>query len=455
MKPAVAATYSLPELQKAAPLESAILWDRPKPRTSQRRALQDLGSLVTLILGGNRSGKSTALSQFIVATALGRKNRSARIWCHMNQIPLTHLPNRPGRVWAVALDSGDSREYVRPNVAKYLPAGCDWRNRDGNGRAEVRIPGGGRILFPSCSEGRDGFQGAHADLIAFDEEPPPNAGEAVVNEGFMRLVSADEHRGRMVFAMTPLRGMTWIYDRWVANTPPDCRVHWIHGPDNPWLDPGNLERMLSQFGPHERAARERGEFTALEGRVYNEFRRDLHVIPSFMPPDDWERVAAIDFGTRNPTAILLGAIDPKDDTLHLLDEVYQAEKTTTENAASYRRMIANHPPVSWFVADPADRGARLSLAREHNIQTIPAKKSVRANINAVAERIAVDASGQPHLFIHDKCIHTIKEIEGYVWATTASKHRDLPDKPKKQNDHCMDCLSYLCAQLTRSTFGVG
>jgi len=449
--PGANAAAVFPSLLGLDPLESATLWHRDKPRTSQRRAVQDLGSLVTLILGGNRSGKSEALAQLEVATALGRKNRSARIWCHMNTIPLEYLPNRPGRVWAVALDSGDSREYVRPKVAKYLPQGCEWRNREGTGRAEVRLPGGGRILFPSVSEGRDGFQGAYADLIGFDEEPES---EAVVNEAMMRLVDTN---GRMIFSMTPLRGMSWIYDRFVVDTPPDCRVHWIHGTDNPHLPPGGLERMLSQFGIHERAARERGEFTALEGRVYPEFRRDLHVVKSFMPPDDFERVAAIDFGTRNPTAILLGAIDPADDTLHIIQEHYRSEWTLRQHAAEYRRMIAGHPPPMWFVADPADRGARLALAREHDIQTIAAKKrkgSVRSGINAVSERLSPDVEGRPHLVIHDRCKNTIREIEGYVWATTATKN-DMPDAPKKRNDHAMDALAYMCAQLTRSTFGVG
>ena len=442
------AVFAFQDSLKEQPLAAATLWHRELPRTSQRRALQDLGPLVTLILGGNRSGKSEALAQFEVATALGRKSKTARIWCHLNGIPLEYLPNRPGKVWAVALDSGDSREYVRPKVAKYLPLGCKWRNREGTGRAEVRLPGGGRILFPSVAEGRDGFQGTYADLIGFDEEPED---QSVVNEAMMRLVDTG---GRMVFAMTPLRGMSWVYDRWVAETPPDCRVHWIHGPDNPHLPPGGLERMLAQFGPHERAARERGEFTTLEGRVYQDWRRGLHVVQDVPVQPDWIRYASIDFGTRNPFCCLMAVVDPKDDTLYILDEHYQREWTLKKHAKAMRKMFDEYGHPEQIVADPEDRGSRLSLAADHNMPTVKARKEIRAGINTVAERLSPDAQGHAHLFVHARCKHLIREIEGYIWdkRKTAGGERDAP---KKANDHAMDALRYLCRYLQRSTFDVG
>ena len=114
-----------------SPIAYATLWDRAKPRTSQRRALQDLGAVVSVILGGNRSGKTTSAAQLAAATALGRDDPGVRAWMTNNQIPEDYIPRVPGRVWAVALDSGDSREYVRPAVAQYLPPGTKWRNRDG------------------------------------------------------------------------------------------------------------------------------------------------------------------------------------------------------------------------------------------------------------------------------------------------------------------------------------
>lgn len=445
-------SLSLPALMEDHPLAFARLWDNPLPQTSQRRAFQNMGELVTIICGGNRSGKSTAAAQYVVATALGRHDPDAIAWCTNNGVPLESLPSRPGKVWSVGLDSGDSREYIRPTVAQYLPKGCKWRNRDGFGRAEVVLPNGGQISFLSVDMGRDGFQGSAVDLVHFDEEP---ADRAVVNEALMRLV---DRNGKMLMSLTPLRGMTWLYDRWVSHTPEDTAVHFLHGEDNPHLPPGALDRLLRQYGPHERAARARGEWVAVEGRIYSDWARHLHVVPSFKIPETWATFGCLDFGTRHPTAFLLCALDGSTDTLHIVSEWYAAERTLREHAGRIAAILNAHRPTDWIVADPEDRGSRMSLSRDFGIATIGARKgkgSILSGINAVCERLAPSPiDGRPALVVHDCCPNLIREIEGYVWDDRGKgEQRDQP-KPS-QSDHCLDALRYCCMQLARSTFGVG
>ena len=70
----------------------------------------------------------------------------------------------------------------------------------------------------------------------------------------------------------------------------------------------------------------------------------------------------------------------------------------------------------------------------------------------MAERLAPDANGNPHLLVHDCCRHLINEMEGYVWNVTRSK-ADGPDVPLKRNDHAMDALRYICFRLQRSEGG--
>ncbi len=173
--------------------------------------------------------------------------------------------------------------------------------------------------------------------------------------------------------------------------------------------------------------------------------------PAFDPPEHWERLGSIDWGTRNPCAFLYLALDPADDTLHVVEEHYKAEWTLTQHAGAIDQII-NHgrPSPLWIVADPEDRGSRISLAREHGISTVVAKKAVRPGINSVAERLKPDAAGRPHLVVHDTCRNVIREIEGYVW-----DHREGRDMPLKRNDHAMDALRYACHQLARSEWTVG
>lgn len=254
--------------------------------------------------------------------------------------------------------------------------------------------------------------------------------------------------------MTPLLGLTWVYDLVQAGRA-DVIAHWLHMADNPHLPADEVQRILASYGPHERAARERGEFTALEGRVYGGWARHLHVVPAFDPPAAWDRYWGIDFGTRNPCAVVCAALDPADDVLHAYRCYYVAERTISQHHAAWAGWVESGdrwPDMAW--ADPEDRGSRLTLASEHGFSTYAADKAIRAGINNVAERLAPDAEGRPHLVVHDhpSCAPLLREIEGYVWAPHVGG-RD-PDAPVKRNDHLMDALRYLCRGVERSS-GLG
>jgi len=252
--------------------------------------------------------------------------------------------------------------------------------------------------------------------------------------------------------------MTWLYDRWIANPADDVRVHYIHGEDNPHLPEGALARLLRQYGPHERAARARGEWTTLEGRVYMDWARHIHVIEPRPIPDDWPIYLGVDFGTRAPTAVVVCALDPKDDRLYLVDEYYKAQATLSDHARAIHALIAKWGEPEWIVCDPEDRGARLALARDHGLTNIGARKgkgSVRNGINDLAERLAPDAEGHPGLQVFSTCTSFIREIEGYVWDERgAGEVRDQP-KPR-QADHLLDAMRYLVTKLgTAGGFAVG
>lgn len=430
-------------------------------------------------LGGNRSGKSEGGAQVDVVYALGRQHPAVRAWARNNGIPLedTDVPEQGGEVWAVALTSADSLRYVRPAVERYLPPGSVWSNRHGNGEAHVDLPGGGRIRFKSVDQGERAFQGSAVVRIRFDEEPD---NPRVVAECKMRIV---DRRGHLAFTMTPLKGWTALLKEYLRRPRKDVSQGWLSGMDNPHVPMDVLLDLVNSFGAHERDARLHGAIVALEGRVFTALSRHLHMVPAFDPPPEWPRMAAVDFGTRNPTGVVWGALDEADDVLHLYREHYQAERTQTWHVQRFRRLsgqvddegaqlyLHRDPQPGrltttdveqalldeygvpqeagegfwWVVADPEDRGARLTWA-QGGVVTVPAVKAVREGINAVAQRLQPDAEGRPHLVVHDSCPHWWDEAEGYVWDTGRSKG-DAADKPLKQADHLLDATRYLCLRL--------
>ena len=429
------------------PLAYAELWHREAPRTSQRTAMQRLvapGISLAFLLGGNRSSKSYTGAAGDVCWGLGRDHPDVVRFARLNGLDLSEIPEGPGTVVVGAPDSNDSRRYVRPAVAQFLPAGTKWRNREGSGEAEARYTddrGTATWIFKSVDQGRDGWQGFSARVVRFDEEPKDSA---VVSEAMMRVA---DQSGRLIFTMTPLFGWTALLERYIRDPAPDVGVYHLHGTDNPHVPADALRAIYAKFGPHERAARERGEIVALEGRVYEDWRRDLHLIPAFAIPDDWPRYVGVDFGTRNPTAVLWAALDERDDTLHVYRGRWWTQTPQERIARLVRGIMDDEPEPEWTVADAAGTAERMTWV-QHDVPTLPSPKGVRAGISSVAERLHPDAEGRPHLVVHDTpdLAPLVREIESYVWDTTRSKG-DLPDRPLKKNDHGLDALQYLCRRL--------
>lgn len=439
------------ERRQANPIAYATTWDVEHPRAySQRGAAQRVaGSTAFALLGGNGSGKTEFAAQLCVASALGRHHPAVQRWLSANGLPDETVPPYPGRVLFSALTSNDSRKVLREKVRRFLPPGCKWRNEGGDGEAEVRMPGavgnGGVIVFKSNDQGRRAYQADEFDVIVLDEEHDSD----VFGECLVRIGRRPWKGCYVLLSMTPLKGMTYVYDDFIATPKPGYRFAEVDGRDNPYIDQAGRARRMARYGEHERAARESGKFVSLSGLVYADWSRAVHLVPAFAVPREWPRYAGIDFGTSNPFACVVTALDPRDDTLHVLWTHYQPGMRWEEHAALLRRRFDEDgtPAVIW--ADPEEANGRMTLA-EHGVITQPARKDIRPGINAVAARLARDANGRPHIVVHDRPenLPLIREIEGYVWAPRSGQ-RDAPDLPVKLNDHAMDALRYLAFGLER------
>ena len=446
------AIEALTRLKAEHPLAFATLWHNEPPRTSQRAPLQRAGVDAVAAFGGNGSGKTELGAMVSCAVAYGRGHAACETFIKRNRLEPSLFPPRPGIVLASSLNSTMSINIQRAAVERWAPAGTEWRNQHGPGFSEARFPNGGKIRFLTNDSGARAMQGFSADVLWLDEEHD----EAIYNEGMQRLTRSlwEDRSGWAMLTMTPLKGFSWVHRRFVGSPDEGSAAFFLHGADNPHIDQEKRARLLRGVNEGERAARDRGEFTQLEGRVFTEWSRSAHVVPS-REVDAQYYTAGIDFGTRAPACWLLCAVTG-DDTLEVIAEHYQEQWTITQHARAIHKLLAGRE-VFWTVADPEDRGARLSLAREHGIPSVAAKKgpgSVRSGINAISERLAINPiSGRPALVVHECCTNLIREMEGYCWAP--SKGAEVKDKPAPGSDHAIDALRYICSKLARSTFAIG
>lgn len=415
-----------------------------EPRTSQREVIRSilLGGDSCLVAGGNRAGKTQMGAQLSVAIAAGSSEHWVRDWMVLNDIPEALIPEKPGTVWVGSLSYGDALEYLRPKLDQYFPRGTTRRQWGANNRGLAVLPNNGRIVSMSCDSGREKWQGGSPSVVWLDEEPP----EDVFDESMLRVVDA---KGWVLVTATPLKGLTWMHDRFIDNPHPGFSTDRISGLDNPYISSVKMKSAVSHLSEASQRSRLFGEFTSQAGLVYSEFSPSLHV-GEIEIGEGWERHRSIDFGSTHPFCCLWIAVAPSgylrpDPVLYVYQELYETGMTTIEAGRKIKEMSGDDD-FFWTVADPESKDGRLTLKRECMIPTLkaPKHKGVLEGINMVRDVMAPDEEGKPGVIIHPDCINLIREFKLYRWDVKSKR-----DRPKKENDHALDSLRYEIMQWVR------
>ena len=298
-----------------------------------------------------------------------------------------------------------------------------------------------RIGFKNCEQGRDKFQGTSLDFVWFDEEPPRD----IYEECRMRLL---DRAGHMFGTMTPLKGLTWVYDEIYLNESgnPETWNITMEWADNPYLKPAEIEMMTKSMSADELESRRFGKFAAQGGLVYPEFEQCEHVIAPFPVPPEWYDNISIDPGLSNPLSAHWYAVD-YDGNIYVIAEHYEAGKDIAHHAGRIKEICAR---LNWHKDRSGNIGALIDSAAsqrtlaanksvcelfiEHGISVNPrVNKDMFSGIQRVKARLR-GADGRAKLFIFKNCVNLIREIKGYFWGDD--------DSPKKKNDHALDELRY-------------
>lgn len=192
------------------------------------------------------------------------------------------------------------------------------------------------------------------------------------------------------------------------------------------------------------------EFRSVEGAVYPEFKRDIHVIRPSEVPQEGTIVAGIDFGWENPTAVNLVLID-NDQNWFIFDEIH-VTKTMTKDTAQVIKNKMMDKRLTVLVADSA-APENIELMRQFGLPIVPVVKkqdAIATGIKLLGEkmkpRLQLVGLPKPKLFITSNCRHTIEEFEGYKYPSKKTD-RNASEQPLKHNDHHMDALRYLALHM--------
>ncbi|MDR3217212.1 MAG: terminase family protein [Clostridiaceae bacterium] len=390
------------------------------------------------MFGGNRSGKTECGAVECVWLARGIHPYRA---------------NRPDVFgWVVSVSYEVQRDVAQAKVLKYLKRSwisdivmCSGKK----GAPEYGIidhivvknvfGGFSRIGFKSADQGREKFQGASLDFVWFDEEPPVD----IYEECRMRIL---DKRGELFGTMTPLKGLTWVYDEIYLNERKDAEIWYIQAEwrDNPYLDAAEVESFIKSMSEEAQESRRFGRFRDNAGLVYGEFDQSVHVIEPFSVPREWYAGISIDPGLHNPLSAHFYAAD-YDGNLYVIAEHYESGRTVAYHADKIKRLADT---LHWrrdgkgriealidSAANQRTLASSKSVAELFNESGILVNTRVNKDLFAGIARVkSLLAHNPPRLFIFKSCPNLIREIKSYWWGDG--------DRPKKADDHALDELRY-------------
>ena len=187
-----------------------------------------------------------------------------------------------------------------------------------------------------------------------------------------------------------------------------------------------------------------GEWCLASGVVFSSFRRQTMTFQDWKAEDYASFFIAGDYGTMNPTAVLLIGYNRHLGSFDVLDEYYwdgrarMHQKTDDEYVRDIAAFVRPYRIQTAFF-DPSAASLIAALRKAHIFpRLVQADNDVLPGIRFTSMLFSMG-----RIRIAERCQNTIREIESYVWDEEKSLERG-EDVVLKENDHTCDALRYFC-----------
>lgn len=424
-------------------------------RNPNQHAFLEAPSKINALFGGNRSGKTAAMSIKAIINCVPPE------WVppHLMQYRLYGDSTDPFYCrLVVPSQTQHAIGVVLPLLQRWIPKATlrtkGWDKAWNSKFMILHFDNGSFIEFRSYDQDLSAHQGTSRHLIGFDEQPPKN----IYEESMLRL--AEYEGSRCMFALTPL-GLSWIYhDIYKKRNDENANISVFNSSihDNDTLDKESVRQALeSVTNSAQREAREYGRFVSMAGRIYDNFEgkpveKGGHIYKPLGPSDITGDVyVGIDPGIRSPAAIFCLANDLTEQVV-VFDEVTPYSESTMDIERFVNMILQRvqdwgiRDPI--YIIDPAARGADqrtgealLTEYARHGIAAIPGNNDLQVGIERVYNLISRNQFG-----VTSNCTTFIDEIEIWSWDQRMEDSMGRA-RPQEGNDHTLDALRYVVMML--------
>lgn len=360
----------------------------------------------------------------------------------------------------------DNKHLARPAPA-LIPARYHhpiaWESKKENIPASVKFVNGWELNFFS-SQGAPPT-GSDIDIAVFDEE--------MENPNWYPEISARlvDRGGKFVWGATPQAGTEQLYDLCESaqdqrgRTKPRTVEFFMSMADNKYLTDDVKQEIREKYenDPTQYSIRIEGEFAVISFKFYPEFHEAIHGVNSFPIPSDWTRYAITDPG-HQPCSVLFIATPPPDTLPEFVGRKYIYDELVIPNcnATIYGREMARKcgsQQFQAFIIDGragriTDMGSGRTLEEQYSVALKQNKVSsvstghgfmwgsddTNGRAESVRQWLQIGPEGHPTLHYFKDVLKVFpKQMIRYHYHKVGGQ---ITDKPRKKNDHLVDCVSY-------------
>lgn len=249
----------------------------------------------------------------------------------------------------------------------------------------------------------------------------------------MILGRMSEHGAKLFATTNPDAPTNYVYTDIILNDKINRKVTKFLITDNPYLDPEYVKALEKEYTGVFYERYFLGNWVKAEGLVYPMY--DNTVKPE--PRTYEEFCVSMDYGTYNPTAILLwGRVA---DVWYIVDEYYHSgretniQKTDQEYYDALCELCGDRP-INRIYADPSAASFITLIRQRGRYHVNKANNDVMVGIQHTASCLA-----ERRVLVNDCCKNTIREFGLYSWDDDEKK---TVDAVIKENDHAMDAVRY-------------
>lgn len=217
---------------------------------------------------------------------------------------------------------------------------------------------------------------------------------------------------------------------------PDRSVFNVHGEiyDNEGygMTAAGIAEYAKNLKPEEKQVRLYGKPGYMQGLIYPQFDREIHLKKRFKIPLNYLVNIAIDCHPAKENAVLFWAIHPAN-YIYICDEIWMHGDGTDIADEIIRRITRNAYNVNAVLIDHSAKGDKNQKATtfkkiedvlfRHKLMLETYRKDEDGGIKTV-RNLLLGPNNEPSLFVFDDLPVFIRQIEGYMWDPKTNKPVD-------------------------------